>query len=578
MSLIFILAFNDFKQNLGYLTVPMTLRLNRKFGPWIFHHTIEFKWFYVGAFVCLYVLQVFQSEIPERIRQLTKLMSSGELQGASVWIFVGLAIGILVFRTSSRLLFFYPARVQQKLLRMELLELLESVPPTRYKGRAQGQLFQILFDDINNLRGFVGFGMLQICNILIAAWVLIPKLNQTDSYMWPAFIPLFSSVFLASIVTIINQKIFKRMMDKKGEVQQYIIESYEAKQTIKNFHREQSFIQGFVNLSTEELKIFFKSSTGIGLTGSSYVRLALGASLIWGAILIRQHGGSTSDLVFFSGFLYLFLEPVMFMSWVAVVVSQGFAAWKRIKELYGILTVPSEEEKELELITITQGSDSVNLNLLFWERPLEFDFQKLRWTVLIGETGCGKSYLLSKLATSLILRGEKVSMVQQEPYLFNDTILENIFLGRSIDEISLKRAMDLIEMFQLDNLAATTMDVLKLEVGENGKRLSGGQMKRVALIRSMMSGANILIWDDPFSSVDIILERKIVKSMKENPEWRNLSFVISSHRLTTVRLSDHIIYVGREHGILAQGPSDKLVKDENVSRFFKEQLVELPLA
>jgi len=474
-------------------------------------------------------------------------------------------------------LFFYPARVQQKLLRMELLELLENVPSTRYESKNQGQIFQILFDDINNLRAFIGFGMLQVFNIIIAAWVLIPKVNKTDSYLWPAFIPLFASVGIYTIVTFINQKIFKKVADKKGEVQQYIIESYEAKQTIKNFHREENFIKGFVRLSTEEMRLFFKSSIGFAFSGP-YVRLAMGLSLIWAALLIRAHGGNTSDLVFFSGFLYLFLEPIQFLSWVAVVVSQGFAAWKRVKELHAVLVVPSEAEKELDSSTVRTDADSINMNVLFWDRPIDLGVEKGKWTVLIGETGSGKSYILTKLATGLILKGTKVSMVQQEPYLFNDTIAQNIFLGRKPDEKSLHQAKELIKMFQLDGLAENPDEVLKLEVGENGKRLSGGQMKRVALVRSLMSGAKVIIWDDPFSSVDIILEKKIITSMKNSAELKDLTFIISSHRLTTVRLSDEVIYLDISEGIKAKGAAENILKEENVSKFFKEQLVDVPLA
>ena len=555
----------------------MTSRLNRKFGSWIIHHAFEFKWFYLGAFVCLYVLQVFQSQIPERIRNLAVLLQKGNVENASVWVFVGLAIGILFFRTFSRLLFFYPARVQQKLLRMELLEKLEKVPSTRYASRNQGQIFQVLFDDINNLRAFIGFGLLQIGNLVIAAWVLIPKLNQTDSYLWPAFIPLFASVFLFSIVSLINQNIFKKMMEKKGEVQQYVIESYEAKQTIKNFHREDNFIKGFIKASSDELALFYKSSIGFAITGS-YIKFGLGASLIWAAILIRQNGGGSPDLVFFSGFLYLFLEPVNFLSWVAVIMSQGWAAWKRVKGLNTLVSTPSEEEKELESVYVDNEPDSLNLKLNFWDNSLDLNFEKAKWTVLIGETGSGKSYLLAKLATSLILRGQKISMVQQEPYLFNDTIAENIFLGKPADEENMRRAIDLLKLFQLDNLAPSMDEVLKLEVGENGKRLSGGQMKRVALIRSLMSGSKVLVWDDPFSSVDIILEKKIISNLRGHAEWKDLTFVISSHRLTTVRLSDDVIYLDRSMGIKAHGSTEKLLKETDVSQFFKEQLVDVPLA
>lgn len=555
----------------------MTLRLSRRFGPWVGHHALEFKWFYLGAFSCLFILQHLQAELPDRIRKLTLIMTDGNMAQASVWVFVGLALGILIFRTFSRLLFFYPARVQQKTLRMELLNLLEEVPPERYHKKSQGQLFQVLFDDINNLRAFIGFGLLQIGNLIIAAWVLIPKLNETDGYLWPAFIPLFSSVILFSVMTMINQRIFKKMMDKKGEVQQYIIEAYEAKQTIKNFHREESFIQGFVKVSGEELSLFYKSAVGFAFTGP-YVKLGLGASLLWGGMLIKAKGGGPSDLVFFSGFLYLFLEPVMFLSWVAVVVSQGFAAWKRVKELYFMLDEPSESEKEILLTDPSISDSEIHLELKFWGQVLKAKIPTRKWTVLIGETGSGKSFLLTRMATTLILKGHKISMVQQEPYLFNDTIGGNIFLGREVTHAEEQEAKELLVLFQLDALAENLDEILNLEVGENGKRLSGGQLKRVALIRSLMSGSEIIIWDDPFSSVDIILERRIIRLIKANPKWQKFTFILSSHRLTTVRLSDDVIYIEKEMGIRTQAPTVEALKERHVSEFFKEQSMETSLA
>jgi ATP-binding cassette subfamily B multidrug efflux pump len=555
----------------------MEPRLSRKFLSWLLHHALEFKGLYIGAFFCLYVLQLFQREIPERIRDLTIKMSDGGVDDISVWVFFGLAFGILFFRTFSRLLFFYPARVQQKHLRMELLSLLESVPHTRYKGKSQGQIYQILFDDINNLRAFIGFGLLQISNLVIAAWVLIPKFTKTDAYLWPAFYPLFASVFLYTIVTFINQRYYKKMMDMKGEVQQNIIEAYEAKQTIKNFHCEDSFIKGFSKISGQELSLFFKTSVGFAFTGP-YVKLGLGASLIWAAMLIRQHGGNTSDLVFFSGFLYLFLEPVMFMSWVAVVISQGVAAWKRVKELYGTLMEISPDERVIQNYRGLINQDIIETKIVLWDKELSTPLKKGIWTAIIGETGSGKSFALSQIATMLILDGVKVSMVQQEPYLFNDTVAGNIFLGKVPDSIMLKKAYDLMRIFQIDNLAETLDEVLLLEVGENGKRLSGGQMKRLALIRSLLSGARILIWDDPFSSVDIILERRIINGLKASSDLKDLTFIISTHRLTTVRLVDEVIFIGKEQGIKVRGKTAQMLREEDVKKFFKEQMVDLPLA
>lgn len=268
----------------------------------------------------------------------------------------------------------------------------------------------------------------------------------------------------------------------------------------------------------------------------------------------------------------------MFMSWVAVVISQGFAAWRRVKELYGVLIIPSQDEEELAESQIEETAEGFRFNTLFWHNKILLPFKKNEWTVLVGETGCGKSYLLSKLATSMVLKNRMVSMVQQEPYLFNDTIQENIFLGKEATPELISRACELLKLFQLDGLSVSVDEVLKLEVGENGKRLSGGQIKRVALIRSLLSGADVLIWDDPFSSVDIILERRIIQKLKNDPHLKNHTFIISSHRLTTVRLSGEVIFIDKEVGLRKQGTPASILKEEDVAKFFKEQLVEIPLA
>jgi len=522
------------------------------------------------------ILQELQSAIPQRIRTLTANLELKIFQSDVFFIFLGLALGILIFRTFSRLLFFYPARVQQKIMRLEILGLIEKASFFRLDQFQQGKLFQVLFDDVSNLRAFVGFGLLQIFNILIAAVVLVPKINESDSYLWPAFTPLFLSVVFFTFLTLWNQKIFKQMLDKKDDVQQFLIETYEAKQSIKNFQKEEAFVEKFNELSQNELKLFYKYSLGYAFT-APYVKLGIGASLIWGAILIKIQGGNSSDLVFFAGFLYLFLEPVVFLSWVAVVTSQGLSAWKRIKEIFNTLQTPIEQESILNNRSIFLSDSKIEFEMNSWSKILNISLDRFKWNVIVGETGCGKSYLLTQIATFFSIKKLNFSMVQQVPYLFNGTVSENIFLGRVVTADLEKRVLELFQVFQLDSIGVPLHELLELEVGENGKRLSGGQMKRITLIRSLLSNSDIYIWDDPFSSVDIILEKKIIQFLKYDIEWSSKTFLISSHRLTGVRLCDSLIYLGKEEGILQQGMVETSLKEKNVSDFFKEQMVEYSL-
>lgn len=555
----------------------MKERLDRNFFTWTLHHFKEFYWFYIGAMLSLTALQWLQSYLPEQLKTLTERIGQGNWNEISVWTFVGIAIEILVFRTLSRLMFFYPARIQQKYLRLELLSWLEKVNPRRYQSFSTGQIYQILFDDINNLRAFIGFGLLQVGNMIVAAFILIPKVNKADPDLWPAFIPLFSSVGVFSIAVYVFQKYTKQMFQQKGVVQNFIIETYQARPTIKNFHREKTFIEHFKTQSEKELKLFFITSLDDAFVGPM-IKLGLGASLLWGAMIIRSKGGGAPELVFFSGYLYLFLEPLMFLSWLAVVTSQGFAAWSRVKTFSAQIKLPEIEEEMMKSTVLHMDYNEWKFNLPYWDKHYDFKIKPNRWTVIVGETGSGKTILLGRIAQLFKIKEIPIVMVQQEPYLFNDTIEQNIFLGPAPTEEKRKQAIELLKIFQLDSLTTSFDELLHLEVGENGKRLSGGQAKRVAIIRSLLSDALVLLWDDPFSSVDIILERKIIQKLHENKLLDGRTIVLTSHRLTTVKQSDDLIYLDREQGPDYLGTVDQGLQNERVQNFFRTQMVELPLS
>ena len=100
----------------------------------------------------------------------------------------------------------------------------------------------------------------------------------------------------------------------------------------------------------------------------------------------------------------------------------------------------------------------------------------------------------------------------------------------------------------------------------------------MAIIRSLLSDAQVLLWDDPFSSVDIILERKIIQKLHENKLLEGRTIILTSHRLTTIKQSDDLLYLDRETGPSALGPVDQGLKNERVQNFFRTQMVEIPLS
>lgn len=198
-------------------------RLKRSFFPWMLHHALEFWHYYIGALLSLFLLHWIQSQLPLMAKDLGDFVMNSKIEQIPLKEFILMAIGIVVFRTLSRLLFFYPARIQQKTLRIELLEELEEAPPERWSGWSSGQIYQVLFNDINRLRSLIGFGLLQVGNIIIALSVFIPKIEEFHPSFLIALLPMVLSVGIFSLIIYLFQPMVKKTMDYQGEVQNFFL-------------------------------------------------------------------------------------------------------------------------------------------------------------------------------------------------------------------------------------------------------------------------------------------------------------------------------------------------------------------
>lgn len=552
----------------------MKKRLHRDLGSLLGYQFLEFWPYYLSALACLYGTHWIQSHLPFLAKELADIVEVGA-EKIETWKFFALALGIIIFRTSSRLLFFYPARILQKELRVELLAELEAVSPTRYRHHSDGQLFQVLQMDMEQLRALIGFALLQVGNIIMAMIVLVPKILGFNERLVIALIPLFVGFLLFTIIVSRNRVYYRKVQDLQGEVQNVIIETYAGKKTIKNYHAEESFISWFRDYSWKELWYFYKAGIGVGIS-MPLLPLGIGLSLVWGGHIVFQENLGASSLILFSGFIFLFLEPIMFLSWIGVVFARSYGSWQRIKELVGDVHKESKEEVRLKTLNPSSGfkKDELKTTVSFWDDQLDMEIPLHDWVVFVGKTGCGKSTVLTQLADIMRLRGENISYVAQDPYLYNDTVQNNIFLGQEATKDRIQQAYDLLVLFGLDYLASNKESLLKMEVGEKGKRLSGGQAKRLCLVRSLMARAEVLIWDDPFSSVDLILEKKIIGELKSLGVLANKTVILSSHRLSTVRASDYCFYLDKDRGLIEQGETQKLLNSEfETYAYFKQQMV-----
>ena len=545
-------------------------RLEASFIQLLMGQLKEFKWYYLFGVLCLFFTHRIQSELPFLAKELADFSSTGTGSTSSL-VFLTSAVGIIFFRTFSRILFFYPARLLQNFLRHELVLTIESTLPLRFRNISSGSLFQHLSNDIDQVRALIGFVGLQGANFGIALIVLIPKIFHFNPKLILALSPMVITFIIFTIIVSRNKVYFKLTQAAQGDVQNFIMESYTGKKTITNFHAEDSFITLFEKMSLKELYYFYRSSLGVSIS-MPLVSLGVGLSMLWGAYLIKSLNLGAGALIVFSGFIFLFMEPMAYLSWIGVVISRSNASWGRLRELHQTLTTELEAEKQLK----QDNPDVSGLNFLvpFWDIKLPIKITPKKKTVFISNTGHGKTEVLLKLADILKLHQFSISYIAQDPYVFNDSILKNIFLGREVTSELLEKAKVYLRILRMDYLNPNLDELLKMEVGENGKRLSGGQAKRLCLIRSLLSEADILIWDDPFSSIDLILEKEILAELNALSEFQSKTLLLTSHRLSTVRHSDEVIFLDKVDGIVESGLTSQLLNTSSkTNEYFQKQMV-----
>ena len=515
-------------------------------------------------------------------------------------LLLGVAIVRGVFLFLMRRIIIGASREIEYDIRNDFFARLARQPLGYYQARRTGDLMSRATNDLNAVRQMIGPAIMYSANtILVFAVAIVLMLTIDVRLTLLALIPLpFVTVAVRYFGAAIHKR-FEQIQEQLSDVSAIVQEALSGVRVIRAYGQEAHEEARFRRANEE---YFQRNKVLIRLQGAFYPSMSL--FLGFGSMLVLWLGSrevirgsiTLGEFVAFNGYLVMLAWPMIAFGWVTNILQRGLASWGRMLDVL-------QHEPAIDDAHVTPAGRAAPLDAAIEVRDLTFQYpgsdrpvldrvslriEPGQTVALVGATGSGKSTLINLLprlhepppGTVLIggvdvreiplsrLRGA-IGFVPQEPFLFSDTIAENVAFGLETADASIAPAA---AVSRLDKDVEGFPRGYDTMVGERGITLSGGQKQRTALARAVAVDPKILVLDDSLSAVDTYTEEEILARLRG--VMRERTAIIVSHRISTVRDADQIFVLSRGR-IAERGTHDQLVaRDGLYAAMYKKQLLE----
>ena len=446
-------------------------------------------------------------------------------------------------------------------------------------SRMVGDVNEVQYSLLSGLESFVREPLTIIFSILVMLGISV-KLT------------VFTFVFIPIAAAVISKigKSLKRdsiqVQQEQGRFLSLIEETIGGLRVIKAFNAETIFCKRFSDSSNAFTKLSNKvmNRQNLGSPMSEFLGILMIAVLLWfgGSLVLVDKTLEGTQFIAFMGLAYNILTPAKAISKASYDMRKGNAAAERILEILDYENPIKEKENAVAMKDFRQSIQLKNVTFAYEEQPVLRDFSleipKGKTIALVGQSGSGKSTIANLITRfydvnegQVLIDGVDVSemqtaslrtligVVSQDSILFNDTIKNNLLIGKpnATDE-------ELVAAAKIANAYEFIQDLpegFNTTIGDAGSKLSGGQKQRLSIARAVLKNPPIMVLDEATSALDTESER-LVQSALENM-MKNRTSVVIAHRLSTIQNAD-LIVVMQKGKIVEQGTHAALMKQQGM--------------
>lgn len=457
-----------------------------------------------------------------------------------------------------------------------------NLPISFYSEKRKGDVLSRIGTDITIMQGtylsVLEMFVREPLTILVSLFLMFSTSVKLTLFIF-IFIPI-AGVILSKIGKTLKRQ-SNKVQTEIGTFLSLLEETLGGLKVIKGFNSETMFENKFQQSTTRLFKYANKLQhrTALASPVSEFLGIVVFSVLLWygGSLVLTEKSLNGEDFIGFLALAYNILTPAKAISKASYNLKSGNAAAERVFDIIDTVNPLSDTKSAKEKDTFTSDIIFNNVSFKYEDEyvlnDLYLQIPKGKVVALVGQSGSGKSTIANLISRFYDVNSGEITIdndniknvkksslrnligiVTQDSILFNDSIKNNMLLGKENATDS-----EIIEALKIANAWEFVKDLpngINTNIGDSGNKLSGGQKQRISIARAVIKNPPIMVLDEATSALDTESE-KLVQVALENM-MKNRTSIVIAHRLSTIQKADSII-VMQKGKIIEQGNHQELI-------------------